>query len=84
MNDSTDDKFPIMNFNLDEIDIRSERSKYPFDKLEVGQGFPVEKPVSSISSRVSSENKKGDKLYITRTDKKSTKEKPLTNIIRVK
>lgn len=77
-------QFEIKSFDLSQIDVRAERSKYPFDELEVGKGFVVYKPVSSISSRVSSENRKGEKVYITRTDPESTKDKPITNVIRVK
>lgn len=76
--------YEIKKFNLDDIDIRAERSKYPFDQLEVGEGFVVERKVSSISGRVSAENKKGDKMFVTRTDKDSTPANPITNVIRTK
>lgn len=76
--------FEIKTFDLEEIDVRPEKSIYPFEDLEVGQGFTVEKPVSSISSRVAQANKRSEKTFVSRTAKESTKEKPLTNVIRVK
>lgn len=77
-------EFPILDFNLDDIDVRAERSKYPFADLQVGQGFQIFKPVSSVSGRVSAENKKGEAVFVTRTARESTKENPVTNVIRVK
>jgi len=78
------DKFEIKNFNLDEINTRRERSKYPFNDLEVGQGFSVPVPTSGISGRVSAENKKSERNFVTRADPESTPENPKSWVIRVK
>lgn len=76
--------FEIKTFDLDEIDVRAEQSQYPFDELEVGQGFTVEKPTNGISGTVSQWNKKSDRVFVTRKHRDSTVENPLTNVIRVK
>jgi hypothetical protein len=73
-------EFEIKTFNLDEIGAR----KYPFDTLEIGQGFSVPMVTSGISGRVSSENKKSEKAFVTRSDPDSTPENPKSWVIRVK
>ena len=91
------DEFLMKDFDLATIDIREEKSKYPYQDLPVGKGFLVRKPTSSISGRTSAENKKGDKVFINRmtTDPSdgeskpgakdgASKEKPFTWVIRVK
>lgn len=76
--------YEIMDFDLDLLDVSEERSKYPFEDMEVGKGFAVLKPTSAISSRVSAYNKKSDKVFVTRKDKNSTPKNPKSWVIRVK
>ena len=91
------EEFEFKTFNLDEINVRAEKSKYPYQELEVGRGFLVKKPTGSISGRTSAENKKGEKLFANRmttdpSDGESTegakdgasKENPFTWVIRLK
>lgn len=77
-------EFEIRSFNLDELKTRRERSKYPFQELQVGDGFSVPMPTSGISGRVCAENKKSDKAYVTRADKNSTPERPKSWVIRIR
>jgi hypothetical protein len=77
-------KYEVKTFDLDQLDVGEERSKYPFEDMQVGQGFAVDKPTSAISSRVSSFNKKSEKVFVTRKDKDSTTDNPKSWVIRVK
>lgn len=77
-------EFQTADFDLDELDVRDEKSIYPFQEIEVGKGFLVEKKQSGISGRVSAENKKGEKMFKSRVAKDSTPEAPKTWVIRIK
>lgn len=84
-------------FDLGSIDVRAERSKYPYEELEVGEGFLYRGKSSSISSRTSQASKKSDKVFVNRqtvnpADGESapgagdgaSEENPFTWVIRVK
>ncbi|MCB1470686.1 MAG: hypothetical protein KDK08_26835 [Rhizobiaceae bacterium] len=76
-------RFELRTFDLENLSTRTRRSAYPFDDLEVGQGFAVLKRVSSISGRVSAENRKSNKKFISRSDPEASEENPKTWVIRV-
>lgn len=81
-------EFKIKTFDLDNLSVRAERSKYPYEDLEVGQGFLFNGKGPSISGNVSARNKKDDKMFITRQttnpEDGASKESPKTWVIRVK
>ena len=75
--------FEFKNFDLTNLSARAKPSNYPFDELDVGQGFAVLKKASGISSRVSVENRKSGKTFITRGDPEATSDHPKCWVIRI-
>ena len=91
------EKFETMDFDPADLRIGNEGSKYPFEEMPVGKGFLIRKPQASVSGRVSSFNKKSDKIFKSKQTTNpshgesapgakdgASKEEPFTWVVRVR